>query len=109
MHGQTSSIFPLRESGADVVRRNSAAAQAQMCGTDCCCAQPCLHVLNANVMEITVCHRFREKFCGDIFITLLGRPLTVERASYLCNELEVCRKLTRSVESQSNFQRSVES
>jgi hypothetical protein len=43
MHGQTSSIFPLREPGADVAPRNSASAQAQMRGTNCCCAQPCLH------------------------------------------------------------------
>jgi hypothetical protein len=68
MHGQTSSIFPLRESGADVVRRNSASAQAQMCGTDCCYAQPCLHVttyLRIGLLPFSCkfyCKSFREGF-----------------------------------------------
>jgi hypothetical protein len=68
MHGQTSSIFPLRESGADVVRWNSASTQAQMCGTDRCYAQPCLHVttyLRIGLLPFSCkfyCESFREGF-----------------------------------------------
>jgi hypothetical protein len=71
MHGQTSSIFPLRESGADVVRRNSASVQAQMCGTDCCHAQPCLHVtthLRIGLLPFSCkfhCQSFRKGFSSS--------------------------------------------